>query len=258
MSKKPVILITNDDGLDAKGIKSLYELVKPLGKIVVVAPFSSNSGMSQAITIKTPLYLKNKIDEENFKVYGTNGTPTDCVKLALNQLFKDKKPDLILSGINHGSNASISIFYSGTMGAVIEGCLNRIPSIGFSLLDYSPDADFDSAGDKIIEIVKFVLDYQLPYQTCLNVNIPAITKTEIKGLKVCRQTDGVWIEEFDKRTNPNNIEYFWLTGEYKNYEPEKNDTDEWALMNNYISIVPIDIDLTANNHLSNLKQIEND
>lgn len=252
---KPVVLISNDDGLEAKGLKYLYNIIKPFAEVVVVAPLHASSGMSQAITIKTPLYLKKIHKEKDLTIYGTNGTPADSIKLALNQLFT-KKPDLILSGINHGSNASISIFYSGTMGAAIEGCLNKIPSIGFSLLDYRPDADFTPSKSYIIHIVNYVLAEGLPDGICYNVNIPVVKEGLIKGVKLCRQTNGLWAEEFDKRINPAGKEYYWLTGQFINFEPDAEDTDEWALKNDFISIVPVHLDLTAHSYIKRARNIE--
>ncbi len=238
-----LILITNDDGLEAKGIKSLTEAMASLGKIVVVAPVDSQSGMSQAITVKHPLRVK-QTQLNGTERYGINGTPTDCVKLAINQLLS-RKPDLLVSGINHGSNSSASVLYSGTLGAALEGCINGIPSIGFSLMSWDADADFNTAKKYAFVIAAKVLEKGLPRNTCLNINIPAIPEDEIKGIRVCRQTIGFWQEEFEKRTDPGGKDYYWLTGKYYNTEPDAIDTDEWALKNNYIAVVPIHIDLTS-------------
>ncbi len=253
--KKPLILVTNDDGINAKGLKSLIEIVRSFGDVIVVAPVEGQSGMSNAITVKVPLNLKTITSSNSITKLTSNGTPVDCVKLALNQVV-ERKPDLLVSGINHGSNSSISVVYSGTMGATIEGSLNGIPSIGFSLLDFAPDADFSVADKYAPKIIENVLQNGLPDYTCLNVNFPAVKLSSIKGIKICRQTKGRWQEEFDKRTDPHNREYYWLTGSFKNYEPDADDTDEWALKNNYVSIVPITVDLTsytAMNHLKNWK-----
>ena len=252
MNKKPLILITNDDGINAKGISALIEIAKPFGDVIVVAPMESQSGMSNAITVKLPLHLKQLSTSNGITRLVTNGTPVDCVKLALSQVL-DRKPDLLLSGINHGSNSSISVVYSGTMGATIEGSLNGIPSIGFSLTDFSPEADFSIVEKYAPKIIENVLNNGLPEYTCLNVNFPAIEISKIKGIKVCRQTKGRWQEEFDKRTDPHKREYYWLTGSFKNYEPEADDTDEWALKNNYVSIVPVNIDLTSYSTIQKLK-----
>ncbi len=250
---KPLIFVTNDDGINAKGIAALIEMVKPLGEVIVMAPFHGNSGMSHAITVKVPLRYKKLREEENLTVYACNGTPADCVKLAMSQLFH-RKPDILVSGINHGSNASISIIYSGTMGAVIEGCVNEIQSVGFSLLDYSSDADFSQIIDHGRKIVQNVLENGLPEATCLNVNLPAVKKEEIKGVKICRQAKGMWKEEFDKRTDPRSGEYFWLTGYFENRENGSADTDEWALSNNYISVVPVEVDFTAHDKMDYFKK----
>jgi len=251
--KKPLILVTNDDGIDAKGILALIEMVRPLGEVVVMAPFHANSGMSHAITVKVPIRYKKIREEENLTVYGCNGTPVDCVKLANSELLS-RKPDILVSGINHGSNASISIMYSGTMGAVIEGCVNGIQSVGFSLLDYASDADFSQIIDHGRKIVQNTLENGLPEFTCLNVNFPAIKREEIKGVKVCRQAKGTWKEEFDKRTDPRRGEYFWLAGYFENNENGSVDTDEWALAKNYISVVPVEIDFTAYEHMDYFKK----
>lgn len=250
---KPLILVTNDDGVNAKGISALIEMVKPLGEVVVMAPFHGNSGMSHAITVKVPLRYKKLREEENLTVYGCSGTPVDCVKLAMSEVLH-KKPDVLVSGINHGSNASISIIYSGTMGAVIEGCVNGVQSVGFSLLSFDPNADFSHTTDYGRKIVSNVLQNGLPEATCLNVNIPSIPKEKIEGIKVCRQAKGVWKEEFDKRQDPRSGEYFWLTGYFENGENGSTDTDEWALANNFISVVPVEIDFTAYDKLDYFKQ----
>ena len=244
-SRQPVILVTNDDGVNAKGIKALVEVAKQFGRVVVVAPDEGNSGMSHAITIKHPLRIHQHNWGDDVEVYSVNGTPVDCVKLAISQIFKHK-PDLLLSGVNHGSNSSVSVFYSGTMAAAVEGCLYGIPSIGFSLLDYMPDANFSGAIMYAPKIIDSVLSKGIRNGVCLNVNIPAIPKNEIRGIKVCRQNMGTWREEFDKRTDPRGFDYFWLTGYFHNEEPESTDTDEYALSNGYVSVVPVSIDLTDN------------
>ncbi|MCG8411993.1 MAG: 5'/3'-nucleotidase SurE [Bacteroidales bacterium] len=249
---RPLILVTNDDGVRAKGIKALIEMVKPLGDVVVMAPFHGNSGMSHAITVKVPLRYKKVREEEGVVVYGCTGTPVDCVKLAIGEVLY-KKPDILVSGINHGSNTSVSVIYSGTMGAVIEGCIYGVKSIGFSLLDYNSDADFSQIIDYGRVIAKNTLENNLPENTCLNVNFPVLKKEDIQGVKICRQAKGIWREEFDKRQDPRSGEYFWLTGYYENCENGSTDTDEWALANNYISIVPIEIDFTAHDKIEYFK-----
>ncbi len=243
MAKSNLILVTNDDGLDSLGIASLVEAMKTLGEVIVVAPLEPQSGMSQAITVKHPLrVIKSQLND--CTSYSVNGTPTDCVKLALSQLLP-RKPDLLVSGINHGSNSSTSVLYSGTMGAALEGCVNGIPSIGFSIISYNHDTNLSTAKKYAAKIAAQVLRHDLPLHTCLNVNIPEVPAEEIKGIHVCRQTMGYWQEEFDKRTDPSGHDYYWLTGEYFNREPEATDTDEWALENNYIAIVPLQTDLTS-------------
>ena len=244
MEEKKLILATNDDGYQAKGFNSLIEAVKPLGKVYAVAPIEAQSGMSHAITVKYPLRIRKIREEENLVVIAVYGTPVDCVKLAINQLLP-RKPDLIVSGINHGSNSSTSILYSGTMGAALEGSVNMIPSIGFSNINFDHEADFGVATKYSRLITEKVIQNGLPKNICLNVNFPDIPEEKIAGIKICRQTMGYWREEFDKRLDPIGREYFWLTGFYYNHEPDAEDTDEWALKNNYISIVPVQTDLTS-------------
>lgn len=254
-SKRPLIFVTNDDGIEAKGIHSLIEMVKPFGDVVTVAPFHVHSGKSHAITVEIPIRYKLVREWENVKVYGCTGTPVDSVKLAFSAIMP-RKPDLIVSGINHGSNASVSVVYSGTMGAVIEGCLNGIPSVGFSLLDFDPDADFTASVHYGQKIIKHVLEDGLPETTCLNVNVPRGPLEQVKGIRVCRQAKGVWREEFERRLDPRKGEYFWLTGYFVNHENGATDTDEWALSNHYVSVVPIKVDFTNYNALESLKRIQ--
>ncbi len=250
---KPLILVTNDDGVGAKGLRELIDVIVGFGEVVVVAPRESQSGMSHAITIKDPIRVILVREEKNLKVYSCTGTPVDCVKIAINQLL-NRKPDLLVSGINHGSNASVSVVYSGTMAAAIEGGINKVNSIGLSLTDFSKDADFTAAKFYSKRIIEQVLLNNLEKGTCLNVNIPAGNKEIIKGVKICRQTDGHWQEEYDKRTDPQNREYYWLTGYFNNFEPDAEDTDEWALKNNYVSVVPIQVDFTSFSQLDRLKK----
>ncbi len=250
--RRPVILVSNDDGYKAKGIEALIEMVKPFGRIVVVAPEEGNSGMSHAITIKTPLRMKHRKRTDDVEMYSVNGTPVDCVKLAMSQIFTTP-PDLVVSGINHGSNSSISIIYSGTMAAAIEGCLYDIPSIGFSLLDYEENPDFTASVQFGKIVVKNVLENGLSKGCCLNVNIPVLPADKIKGIRLARQNQGTWREEFEKRTDPRGVNYYWLTGYFHNEEPESTDTDEWALNNGYISVVPIQVDLTNYKEMERIK-----
>ncbi len=248
---KPLILITNDDGVEAKGLKALINAVRELGDVVVVAPADAQSGMSHAITVKVPLRISKVAEDQGLVIYKCYGTPVDCVKMAINNLLP-RKPDLLLSGINHGSNAATSVFYSGTMGAALEGCINEITSIGFSLLNLSHDADFSTSQHYATSITRNVLKNGLPKHICLNVNIPDIPKAQIAGIKICRQNKGYWQEAFDQRVDPAGKHYYWLTGIFQNTEPGATDTDEWALSNNYVSIVPLQIDLTSYDMITNL------
>ncbi len=251
--KRPLFLVTNDDGVEAKGIKSLIEVVRPLGRVLVVAPADPHSGMSHAITVKVPLRIEKVLEEQDLLIYKCYGTPVDCVKMAFNHLMTDK-PDLLVSGINHGSNASSSVFYSGTMGAVLEGCINEVPSIGFSLLNLDYDADFTAAKYYAGLIIATVMKKGIPVSVCLNVNIPNGPQDSLAGIRMCRQNRGYWKEEFDKRVDPMGRNYFWLTGNFYNTEPEATDTDEWALEHQYVSIVPQKIDLTCYDTLKSLHE----
>jgi 5'-nucleotidase len=257
--KERLILVSNDDGMHAPGLEALIETVRPFGNVLVVAPSEGQSGMSHAITIKVPLRI-HKVrteSETNVTRYICSGTPVDCIKLAISKLA-EHKPDLIVSGINHGGNSSASIVYSGTMAAAMEGCVNGIPSIGFSLLDVSRDADFSAVKEIAREIIEKTFAEPLPDGVCLNVNFPRSPISEIRGIRICRQTKGFWIEEFDKRTDPNRKDYYWLTGLFQNLEPEASDTDEWALSNNYVSIVPVKIDLTSYETMEQIRHWEID
>ncbi|MDR1416680.1 MAG: 5'/3'-nucleotidase SurE [Prevotellaceae bacterium] len=254
--QKPLILITNDDGIRAKGLRALIEIAKPIGRVLVVAPEEGHSGESHAITTQTPLRLRQLQEPDGGDeviMYACNGTPVDCVKLGMTHLL-DEQPDLVLSGINHGSNASINVVYSGTMAAAQEASLSGTPAIGFSLLDYSPDADFSSVqaigGDLISKALKFGLGNEI----CLNVNVPALPLQEIKGVKFCRQANGTWEEGYDQRADPYGGKYFWLSGRYSNNEPDATDTDEWALSNGYVSVVPVQPDMTSYKELERLKR----
>ncbi len=249
--KKPLILVTNDDGHKAKGIRVLTELMMQLGDVVVVAPDGPRSGQSNALTVYTPLRITKIEDKPSLVRYKTNGTPTDCVKLAFDQVL-DRKPDLLVSGINHGSNAAINVIYSGTMGAALEGCENLIPSIGFSICNFDEDADFSEFAPYILEISKSVLENGLPDGVCLNVNAP---KSNYLGMKVARQCGGHWAQEFTPAKDPRGSEYFWLTGYFKNREPEATDTDEWALANGYVSVVPTRVDLTAHKYIKYFEKV---
>ncbi|GAB5565589.1 MAG: 5'/3'-nucleotidase SurE [Winogradskyella sp.] len=250
MSKRPLILITNDDGITAPGIRTLIAVMKTIGDVIVVAPDSPQSGMGHAITVNATLHLdKVKIEGDDTE-YSCSGTPADCVKLAVREILK-KKPDICVSGINHGSNSSINVIYSGTMSAALEAGIEGIPAIGFSLLDYNWNANFEHCKSYVKTITEQVLEHGLPDGVVLNVNLPNVSKAEIKGIKICRQARANWVEEFDKRTNPMGREYYWLAGKFVN-EDNGEDTDEWALANNYVSVVPVQFDLTAHHTIQQL------
>jgi 5'-nucleotidase len=241
-SDRPVILITNDDGVTAPGIMNLVEAVKDLGKVVVVAPDKPQSGMGHAITIGQPLRLQKVNMFGNIEAYACTGTPVDCVKLAVDKVLH-RKPDVCLSGINHGANHSINVIYSGTMSAAVEAAIESIPSAGFSLLDYSIDADFTGARQYARMVVKKLLSTKVDKHTVLNVNIPALPPELLKGFKICRQAYAKYEEDFVERQDPHGKMYYWLTGEFVNFD-EGTDTDVWALANGYVSIVPVQFDLT--------------
>ena len=252
---KPLILVTNDDSIVAPGIRALIEVMKEIGDVIVVAPDSPQSAMGHAITINNTLKLeKVHLDKDLSQEYSCSGTPVDCVKIAVNEILK-RKPDLCVSGINHGSNSSINVIYSGTMSAAVEAGIEGIPAIGFSLLDYSWDADFEPIKSHVKQIALGVLEKGLPEGVILNVNFPKLSKDEIKGVKICRQAKAMWQEEFDKRTNPQGKDYYWLTGKFVNLD-KGTDTDEWALENGYISIVPVQFDLTAHHAMQQLNSWE--
>lgn len=248
-AKRPRILVVNDDGITAPGIKVLMEEMQKIGEVTVVAPESPQSGMGHAITIGKPL----RIDEVNIypgvKMFKCSGTPVDCVKLAVNKVFKGKKPDLCVSGINHGLNNSINVLYSGTMSAAVEGAIEGIPSIGFSYDDFSHDADFEKCRPLISSIAREVLINGMPTATLLNVNFPNVSS--IQGVKICRQANAKWAEEFDERLDPSNRSYYWLTGVFQ-LNDLGEDTDVWALNNGYASIVPVQFDMTAHHAIQTL------
>lgn len=239
---KPVILITNDDGVTAPGIHNLVEAVKDLGKIIVVAPDKPQSGMGHAITIGSPLRLHAVHHFGEIEAYQCTGTPVDCVKLAVDKVLH-RKPDLCLSGINHGANHSINVIYSGTMSAAVEAAIESIPSVGFSLLDFSIEANFEGARNYARIIVQNLLKNPQDKHMILNVNIPAVPAKLIKGMKICRQAYAKYEEDFIEREDPHGKRYYWLTGEFVNFDKGK-DTDVWALANNYVSVVPVQFDMT--------------
>lgn len=251
MKKKPLILVTNDDGISAPGIRALISVMKTIGDVVVVAPDSPQSATGHAITINSTLSInKINIDPDVDSEYSCSGTPVDCVKFAVNEIL-DRKPDLCVSGINHGSNSSINVIYSGTLSAAVEAGIEGIPAIGFSLLDYNWNADFEPAKSFIKKITLQALANGLPEGVILNVNFPKLKENEIKGIKICRQAKAMWMEEFDKRQNPQGRDYYWLTGKFVNLD-NGEDTDEWALEKGYISIVPVQFDLTAHHAIQQL------
>ena len=248
---KPLILVTNDDGITAPGIRALISVMSEVGTVVVVAPDKPQSAMGHAITLNSTLFI-NKVSLENAIVteYSCSGTPVDCVKLAVNEILH-RKPDLCVSGINHGSNSSINVIYSGTMSAAVEAGIEGIPAIGFSLLDYDWNADFDAIKPSIRKITLEVLEKGMPENVVFNVNFPKLKENEIKGIKICRQAKAIWMEKFDKRITPQGKDYYWLTGEFVNQD-KGEDTDEWALENGYISVVPVQFDLTAHHTIQQL------
>ena len=253
MEKRPLILVTNDDGITAPGIRTLISVMNELGDVIVVAPDSPQSGMGHAITLDSTIYCDAiTIDEGPQLEYRCSGTPADCVKMAISEIL-NKKPDLCVSGVNHGSNSSINVIYSGTMSAAVEAGIEGIPAIGFSLLDYSWNAKFDHLKAAIKKIAENVLERGLPDGVVLNVNFPKVESKKFKGIKICRQARANWVEEFDKRVNPQGKEYYWLTGKFINLD-NGEDTDLWSLKNGYIAIVPVGFDMTAHHFLPTLNQ----
>ncbi len=247
------ILVTNDDGITAPGIRTLISVMNELGDVIVVAPDSPQSGMGHAITLDSTIYCDAiTIDEGPQLEYRCSGTPADCVKMAISEIL-NKKPDLCVSGVNHGSNSSINVIYSGTMSAAVEAGIEGIPAIGFSLLDYSWNAKFDHLKAAIKKIAENVLERGLPDGVVLNVNFPKVESKKFKGIKICRQARANWVEEFDKRVNPQGKEYYWLTGKFINLD-NGEDTDLWSLKNGYIAIVPVGFDMTAHHFLPALNQ----
>lgn len=240
-----MILVSNDDGITSKGIRTLVNVMKDLGDVIVVAPDSPQSGMGHAITVGETLRLEENFIFDGVQAFECSGTPADCVKMARHFVLRDQRqPDIVVSGVNHGSNTSISVLYSGTMSAAIEGAIEGVPAIGFSLCDYSHDADFSHTEDYIYRIAKQVLDKGLPKGVALNVNFPPRRNETLKGVRVCRQANAKWVEDFDKRVDPNGRRYFWMVGNFVNFD-KGEDNDEWAIANNYVSVVPCQFDLTA-------------
>lgn len=243
--KRPLILVSNDDGITSRGIRNLVTVMKELGDVLVVAPDGPQSGMGHAITVGDTLRLESSSIFDGVKAFQCSGTPADCVKMARHFVLKgDRQPDIVVSGINHGSNTSISVLYSGTMSAAIEGAIEGTPAIGFSLCDYGHDADFSHSLEYIKKIVLQVLEKGLPKGVALNVNFPPRRNEPIKGVRICRQANAKWVEEFDQRFDPNGRRYFWMAGNFVNFD-KGEDNDEWAIANNYVSVVPCQFDLTA-------------
>ena len=251
---KPLILVTNDDGITAKGILTLVEVMKELGEVWVVAPDSPQSGMGHAITVGDTLRLKESSFFADVKAFECSGTPADCVKMARKYVLKaHRQPDVVVSGINHGSNTSISVLYSGTMSAAIEAAIEGTPAIGFSICDYSSHADFSHSVEYIRKITKQVIKHGLPKGVALNVNFPPKRNENIKGIRICRQANAKWVEEFDERYDPNGRRYFWMAGNFVNFD-KGEDNDEWAIANNFVSVVPCQFDLTAHHAIPTLNE----
>lgn len=249
MNDKPLILISNDDSYQAKGIRALTEMLSDVADIVVCAPDSARSGFSCAFSATAPLTLNLRESRPGLQVWSCNGTPVDCVKMALAEIVP-RKPDMLIGGINHGDNASVNIHYSGTMGVTLEGCMKYIPSVAYSLCDYADDADFEPMRSLVREITGRVLREGLPLGVCLNVNFP---KGSYQGVKVCRMAKGTWYNEVEKRRHPRGYDYWWMMGRYQNDEPDAEDTDNWALAHGYVAITPTQIDVTAYSAIETIK-----
>ena len=248
---KPLILITNDDGFTAKGLNELIDVAKQFGELLVVAPDQPQSGMGHAITVNNPIRFHQTDYYNQVRGYQCSGTPVDCIKAGM-YLLKGRKPDLILSGINHGSNVSTNVLYSGTMSAAVEGALEGIPSIGFSLTNYDSNADFYASKAIVKEIVGKALENKMEKGICLNVNIPDVELSKIKGIKTCRQGKAFWDDTFDERVDPLGKKYYWLTGSFKSHEVSE-DTDVNQLNNNYVTVVPTQFDMTAHKSIEKIQ-----
>ncbi len=253
--KRRLIFLTNDDGYRSRGMEAMIALARRFGDVLVVAPEEPQSGMSQAFTMSRPLFLRKVKEEEGLRIYAFSGTPVDCVKMAFDHLLEGRRADLVLSGINHGSNAATNVLYSGTMGAAIEGSFYGAPSVGISVDDHSPDADFEGAVRYGELILKTLFESDLKTPLCLNVNLPAIPADQLKGIRITRQTAGYWREKFVRHEDPRGREYYWLTGEFINTEPEAEDTDEWAMKHGYVAVVPVQVDMTDHSRLSELQEV---
>ena len=249
---RPLILIGNDDGYQAKGINSLIDMLRPFGDIVVCAPDGPRSGFSCAFSAEVPLRLRLRRKEEGVEVWSCNGTPVDCVKMALDNIV-DRRPVLVVGGINHGDNSSVNSHYSGTMGVVLEGCMKYIPSVAFSLCDPRDDADFEPMRPYVVALTRRVLEEGLPQGVCLNVNFPLLVKGDYRGVRVCRMAWGCWVNETVKCHHVRGYDYWWMAGKYASDEPEAEDTDRWALNHGYVAITPTQIDVTAYEAIEQLK-----
>jgi len=248
--KRPLLLISNDDGYQAKGIRELVEMVSDLGDIIVCAPESARSGFSCAFSAMTPLELQLREKRKGVEIWSCNGTPVDCVKMALAEIVP-RTPDMVIGGINHGDNASVNVHYSGTMGVTLEGCMKYIPSVAYSLCDHRDDANFDPLRPLVRTITMRVLEEGLPMGVCLNVNFPLVP--EYKGVRVCRMAKGTWGQEVVRCAHPRGYDYWWMVGKYTNDEPTATDTDNWALANGYVAITPTQTDVTAYTAIDNIK-----
>ena len=252
-NRKPLILISNDDGYQARGINCLVDMLLPLADIIVCAPEGPRSGFSCAFSATTPLLLTLRERRPGVEIWSCNGTPVDCVKMALSQI-PGCKPDMVIGGINHGDNASVNTHYSGTMGVTLEGCMKYIPSVAFSLCDHSDDSDFEPLRSYVVRFASHVLSNGLPRGVCLNINFPLLK--EFRGVKVCRMAYGTWGNEVRKCHHPRGYDYYWMVGSYQNDEPENEDTDNWALTHGYVAITPTHIDVTAYEAMEGLKYME--
>lgn len=253
-TERPLILISNDDGYHSPGIHALVDMVSDLADVLVCAPEAARSGFSCAFSAVDYLRLKRRNDIVTAQVWSCSGTPVDCVKLALDQLCPDRRPALILGGINHGDNSSVNNHYSGTMGIAMEGCMKYIPSVAFSSCYYNEDANLEPVRPYVVRLVKKVLAEGLPKGVCLNVNFPA--EESFRGLKVCRMTYGRWVDEIVTARHPRGYDYYWVVGRYQNDEPENADTDQWALNHGYVAVTPTTMDVTAYEFLSKIKHWE--
>ena len=259
MEKRPLILISNDDGYQAKGIRTLVDMVRQFGDVVVCAPDGPRSGYSCAFSATTPLTLRCREQQPGVEVWSCNGTPVDCVKMALAEVVP-RWPDMVIGGINHGDNGSVNAHYSGTMGVALEGCMKHIASAAFSLCDHSDDADFEPLRPYVEHITRSILAEGLPSGVCLNVNFPLIDKhtlREYRGVRVCRMAKGSWGREIEKRRHPRGYDYYWMTGTYTYDEPDADDTDYWALTHGYVAITPTSIDVTAHEAIGHIRQFLN-